>query len=385
MEQGSASLDVDRPCRPSAEPADARRGPDRTVVALAVATMVGTFALVVLGSTVRVTDSGMGCPSWPLCYGHIGPVDRYHALLEQSHRYLVALVTVGTFSTAFLARRSRARRMAFVPASVAALLVLVQAALGALTVFAKNAPWTVALHLVVGLVFLGTTAVTAVSTVRARHGSWTMVAVGRWGGALLLVTLATIVAGSLVVANGAGGVCPSWPLCPSSAPGLADWQLVHRSLAGLTGVALVAFVWGRWRPVGRWPAWRASALASGGAYIAVAGFGAASAVSRAAASWQDVHLAMAALLWVLVVATVTALATLGEPWLPPTFVRDKPKSGYGIVLATTDLDATVSQVDERCAPAGRSRSTSKMSTSMAVPAEPAAGSSTEWNARFPSG
>lgn len=296
-----------------ADPPSERRRPDRAVVALAAATMVGAFMLVVLGSTVRVTNSGMGCPSWPLCYGHVGPVDKYHALLEQSHRYLVALVTVATFSTALLARWSRTRRLAFVPAAVAASLVVVQAALGAVTVFAKNAPWTVAAHLVVGLVYLGATVVTLVAAVRAQRGSWALAAVGRWGVALLVVTLGTIVGGSLVVANAAGAACPSWPLCPSPAHGLADWQLLHRSLAGLTGVALFAFVSVRWRSTAGWRAWRACALASCGAYIAVAALGAASALTRVNRSWQDAHLAVVAILWTLVVATAAALVTRGAP------------------------------------------------------------------------
>lgn len=284
-----------------------QRGADRVLVGVAVATAICAYCLVALGSTVRVTHSGMGCPSWPLCYGQVGPIDRYHALLEQSHRYLAGLVTVGAFSTALLARRARARRMAFVPAVVGACLVVFQAALGALTVLAKNAPWTVAVHLVVGLVFLASTVVTAVVARRAPRGSWSRAAVGPWGWVLLVATLATIVGGSLVVANGAARSCPAWPLCPPSASTLADWQLVHRSLAGATGVSLVAFVASRWRTAsGRW---RGGALVSIGLLVAVAAFGAASALTRAAPAWQDVHLAMVALLWSSVVALVTALAT----------------------------------------------------------------------------
>ena len=322
MQHHGAVLDAEPGLPPAGESGRAGSRADRIVVGLAVATMVCTYALVVLGSTVRVTNSGMGCPSWPLCYGHVGPVDRFHALLEQSHRYLVVLVTVGALSTAVAARRARVRRLAFAPAAAAASLVVFQAALGALTVLAKNAPWTVAVHLVVGLVFFAVTVVTAVAAVRGPHGRWSPAAVGRWGWAALAATLATIVGGTLVVANGAGAACPAWPLCPSSASGLANWQLVHRSLAAAAAVCLVLFVVGRWRvQPGRW---RVAAGGTVGLFAAVAGFGAASALSGAAAAWQDVHLAMVALLWGSVVATVTALATGVAPALATGAASHRP-------------------------------------------------------------
>lgn len=279
---------------------------------VAVATMACTYALVALGSTVRVTNSGMGCPSWPLCYGQVGPVDHFHALLEQSHRYLVALVTLGVFATAVLARRSRSRRLAYRPALVAAGLVVLQAGLGALTVFAKNAPWTVAVHLVVGLVFLAATVVVAIAALRARRGSTSFARVGPWGWGAVAATLLVVVGGSMVVATGAAGACPSWPLCSRPAPGsLVAFQLLHRSLAGLAGVVLLGFVVRHWRANRDRRGWRAGSLALLGQLVVVGAFGAASALSRAAAAWQDVHLAMAALLWGLLVALVGVLATSG--------------------------------------------------------------------------
>ncbi len=305
---GMSSLDVEPSPRPTVGGSGAGTRADRIVLALAITTTISTFALVVLGSTVRVTNSGMGCPSWPLCFGQVGPIDQYHALLEQSHRYLAGIVSVAAFSTALAAWRAHARRMAFGPAGVAALLVVVQAALGALTVLAKNAPWTVAVHLVVGLTFLGVTVVTSVTAMLAPRGPWLPAAVGRWGWALVLSMLATIVGGSLIVANRAGGACPAWPLCPSSAPDLANWQLLHRSLAGVAGISLVGFVASRWRTTAGWHAWRAGALASMGLYVVVAAFGAASALTRAKATWQDVHLTVVALLWTVAVATVSAMA-----------------------------------------------------------------------------
>src|SRR6188768_3396482 len=61
---------------------------------LAVAAAVATYVLIVVGGLVRATDSGLGCPDWPLCFGEWTPPAELHAWIEHSHR-LVAAVAVG--------------------------------------------------------------------------------------------------------------------------------------------------------------------------------------------------------------------------------------------------------------------------------------------------
>lgn len=304
----------------------------RLVTVLAFVALALTYALVVLGSTVRVTESGMGCPSWPLCYGHVGPVGGFHALLEESHRYLAGFVSVVVGATVLAAWRTPERRATRVPALAAAVLVVFQAGLGALTVFAHNAPWTVAAHLVTGLVFLGVVTATAVTSLDDRS-KFHLVArdVGRWAWVALGATLALLAAGSAVVDGGAARACPSWPLCTHPAPlHLVALQLLHRTLAGLAAVAMVVFVVTSWRHMAGRKRWRAGAVGLLGLLVVVASFGAASALSRAAPAWQDAHLAMAAALWALLVAL--ALRVL--------LVPDQDGSGGGHLLAHVD-DVTV--------------------------------------------
>src|ERR1035437_8602602 len=129
---------------------------------LSLATVVATYGLVVLGSTVRVTNSGMGCPGWPLCAGQVGPIAQLHPLIEQSHRYLASLVTILILALAALAWRTgpKARHVRG-PALVSVGAIAVQIVLGVMRVRSDNGPVTLSLHLAVGLLFLGIVTMTA--------------------------------------------------------------------------------------------------------------------------------------------------------------------------------------------------------------------------------
>ena len=51
-----------------------------------------TFFLIALGSVVRTTESGLGCPDWPLCYGQIIPPFEFHALVEYAHSFVATII-----------------------------------------------------------------------------------------------------------------------------------------------------------------------------------------------------------------------------------------------------------------------------------------------------
>ena len=148
---------------------------------LTLLTLFLTFDLVVFGAFTRLTDSGLGCPDWPGCYGsasplgaqqHInaaqsamptGPVTHPKAWIEMIHRYLATSVgvlilalTVGTW----LARRRQPKsakndHVASVWWPLVTLAwVCLQGAFGALTVTMKLFPLIVTMHLLGGLVLL---------------------------------------------------------------------------------------------------------------------------------------------------------------------------------------------------------------------------------------
>jgi cytochrome c oxidase assembly protein subunit 15 len=292
---------------------------------LAVSTLVATYLLIVLGSTVRVTNSGMGCPGWPLCYGQIGPVDHLHSLLEQSHRYLASIVTLLAVSLGLAAwRAGPAGRHVRAPAFVGVATIVVQIVLGAVTVVTHNSPPTVALHLGVALIFLAITTFAAVASFVPPEVSWSPLrppSPMAWAavGGLFLV----MVSGSLVVNGGAEKACSSWPLCGGSpaAGGLIALQLAHRAVV-LIGGGLVALYFGTAlvrRPLDTGIPWGDNDRPDGAAeddpprhdpllltglalLIGEVAAGAMVALLGAPEGAEDVHLAIGAALWAVLVA-----------------------------------------------------------------------------------
>ena len=107
---------------------------------LSLATVITTILLVTVGVIVRATDSGMGCPDWPLCHGQlIPPVDDYKAWLEWIHRAIAVVIGFMILGVAFLAWKDhRHQRSILIPSIAAVLLVGFQAWLGRETVRLNN-------------------------------------------------------------------------------------------------------------------------------------------------------------------------------------------------------------------------------------------------------
>ncbi len=271
---------------------------DKRLIIAATLTAGLTYALVVLGSTVRVTDSGMGCPSWPLCYNQLGPIFHLHPILEESHRYLASIVTISALVTLYLSYKTKTAQATRRFAQFAFGLVIFQVLLGGLTVLTKNAPWTVTVHLITGLVFLASTTATAVVAIRSGSSFKLSNLAKSWGGVTFGATLVLLVSGSLVVASGAGSACPTWPVCfATGQTRLVDVALVHRSMAFLAGAAIIRLVALGWKGATSTWHWAAASLMTVLGLVAM--LGAFSAISKSNPTWADLHLAMAALLWVL--------------------------------------------------------------------------------------
>jgi heme A synthase len=141
---------------------------------LADLTILVTFALIILGGIVRVSESGLGCgpggsgaQGWPLCNGSAIPFfDNTEVIVEFSHRALAAIVTGLIVALSWVAyRHLRELRWPLRASLAAAALVLVQAGLGGLTVERSLAEELVAAHLGLAMLLL---ALLLWITVRAR-------------------------------------------------------------------------------------------------------------------------------------------------------------------------------------------------------------------------
>jgi heme A synthase len=284
-----------------------RRISTKWLPVLAVSGAIATYILIIYGSHVRVTDSGMGCPDWPLCKGSIGPFQGFHAFMEQTHRYLAGIVSILVIATWFLATRIRSRISVIKPALFTVGIVLVQIILGAITVFDSNGAPTVAAHLLAGLALLAGATVTAVASLVDKKES-NNPRLGPLGWSAIGSATLLYLSGSLIVNAEAEKACASFPLCPSTRPlHLVVLHLLHRSIAFFAVITLIAFAVHAWR---HWSIIRgARPLAASliGLLAATAALGIFSALLKAPATLQDLHLAGAA----AVLVACVALASVG--------------------------------------------------------------------------
>ena len=204
----------------------------RRLQALTVVTLFLTFDLVLFGAFTRLTDSGLGCPDWPGCYGsasplgaqaHIqsaqsvlpsGPVTHGKAWVEMIHRYLAtgvgALITVMAVMS-WLEARKRSTIASPWWATATLVWVCMQGAFGALTVTMKLYPAIVTLHLLGGL---GLVALLAIQT-RLHEPAPFVLSPGLHAGlwAVAALSFAQIMLGGWVSTNYAVLACSDFPTC----------------------------------------------------------------------------------------------------------------------------------------------------------------------------
>jgi heme a synthase len=342
--------------------------------ALTVLTLFLTFDLVLFGAFTRLTDSGLGCPDWPGCYGsatplgaqhHIqtaqdampsGPVTHGKAWIEMIHRYMATAVGVLIVMLFVLSWRQTKQlagataglcRTSLWWAAATLVWVCVQGAFGALTVTMKLYPAIVTLHLLGGM---GLLALLAVQVQSHHHRAVMLSAALRsavWCVALLAV--AQIALGGWVSTNYAVLACTDFPTCQgewwppmnfeegfavdralgANAHGegylpfaaLTAIHITHRLAAGVLLVAMALLAWRLHRVVllRRW-AWGLAAVAlwqlCSGLGNVLLGWPLLAAIAHTGGAAALVML-LAALLCKTHAARAAVSSSLGPPCLKP--------------------------------------------------------------------
>lgn len=282
----------------------------RLFSSLALTTAGLTIGLIVFGAVVRVTDSGLGCGNhWPSCNGtFFPPLDNVTAWIEWLHRLFAALIGLfglASLAVAIAAYRRRSRPV-LIATSVAAVLFMVQSALGALVVVLDLPPTMVTLHLGTAMLLLGALLLAAVFALykpnRAQpRDSFT---------ALVYITAALslliILTGALVRGSGSTLACIDWPLCngsilPVEQGRSAVIHMTHRLAVVGLGIMSAWLVWAAFRQRQQMHA-RVLASAAFVLYLMQAGVGALFVLSAASPVWGAAHVGFAAAMWAALVA-----------------------------------------------------------------------------------
>lgn len=125
---------------------------------MALASLIANIALVVTGAAVRLTESGLGCPTWPKCtdasYTTTAEMG-IHGVIEFGNRVLGLLLGLIALACFVAALRSRPRRRSTVRLSLAVLLgVPGQGVVGGITVLTNLNPWVVGLHFLLSMALI---------------------------------------------------------------------------------------------------------------------------------------------------------------------------------------------------------------------------------------
>jgi protoheme IX farnesyltransferase len=216
---------------------------------LAVAAALATFVLIAVGGLVRATDSGLGCPDWPLCFGDWLPPAQLNAWIEHTHRLVAAafvgpLVGAVALITVFSGRRRD--RPLLAAAVVAGVLVIVQSLLGAAVVLQGLAAELVTAHLAMALTVFAAAIFIAE---RAVHGPMPAAHARPRLTRLVAITAAAIFAqmllGSWVTGHHAGLAFTDVPLMDGAiVPSIAsDTQAIHAAHRGMSVVVAALVAW----------------------------------------------------------------------------------------------------------------------------------------------
>lgn len=258
------------------------------------AALVVSILIVLGGGVVRVTGSGLGCPTWPTCEGgSLTPIPAlgFHALIEFGNRTVTGLLVVAVGWAIIAARLQRPWDRALTRLAWSMFwLVVVNTVAGGITVLVKLNPWVVALHFVLAMALLATATLT---WHRARWRGDREAAVASptralaW--AIVITTAVLVVVGTIV--SGAGPHSGDTRAVPRIG---IDWTVVVWVHAAIATVVLLLTVAG----VVLLPTARRRAIVLLAVLLVQWAVGGVQALTGLPALLVAIHLVGAALIWV---------------------------------------------------------------------------------------
>jgi cytochrome c oxidase assembly protein subunit 15 len=290
---------------------------------------LGSLTVIVFtGALVRLTDSGLGCPTWPRCYGHIYPPVGLHPFIEFGNRAFSGFVGLVTLAVAGAAMCRRPFRLDLaLLAWCLPLGVVAQAVLGGFTVRENLAPGFVMSHFLLSMVIL--IAATALAWRATHPAGWRERAHDRlevWSvRGLAVLTGITVFAGTAATAAGphSGGLVHNHvKRLTIEGPDTLQWAVhQHATIAALLGIATIA-VWLLKRRHGR-PFDPTEPVAVLGILLAAQGLiGSTQYELRLPAEMVWVHVALATITWLVALWAVAvegrlAARSAGQDSQPP--------------------------------------------------------------------
>ncbi len=305
---------------------------------LLAVTVVVTFGLITLGGLVRATESGLGCPDWPLCHGQIIPPFEYHVLIEYSHRLVASVVGALVVACAVVVwlrhRESQGLKRLM---AVAVVALAVQVVLGGITVLTELPAPIVTAHLFAAETLF---AMLVVALLVARPGT-----AGPDGGrrhpyfntmlVMATVSMVILLSGTYIVGSGASAVCPSWPLCTSDwLPNFGlQWEhMAHRIIAGAGGIYIIVAAMQARRLRGQSRALAGMGMGAAALVVAQVLAGAANPWFHFAAAARVIHLSLATALW----GHLVAMAVVAWRLRPEDGAAAEAHGGEGQTAAQAD-------------------------------------------------
>ena len=293
----------------SQRPAGGSGRAGRGFLIVASVALVAAIGQVTLGGVVRITDSGLGCPDWPLCHGRLIPPAEFHTLIEYSHRLSASLLGVLVLAAAVLAWKShRGDGRLTASTTLGVVLVLVAAVLGGITVLTELEAWAVLVHLTVAELLIACLIV-AIAAVLAGDRVVEAATGGDRFDALVAAAVVgaflIVLSGSYMVGKGYGSSCGTWPLCrgsilPTEGPYLI--HMAHRLVAGAAGAIIVAVFAVAWTRGAVRPYVKPMSLAAAALLAVQTGLGAVTVWWSFPLVLRAVHLSGATLVWAAVVS-----------------------------------------------------------------------------------